>query len=231
MPLSKTYYEKTGNKKQKVKCIEGIKKLGFTEEYINNNFAQVGRLDSEIETETFEWMKSEHPHLMDAPKVVHYMMKYLGWTAEDYINKFPELRNRSTCICGKRDIKNRYYICDVPNRLTKPCVIMIGCECRKLFSNTMSKICPDCGDRHSNIKYIKCSDCLTTCACGNDKQRGEEICSDCDKKICPLCCGKKKTDFKYCWKCTPKRICEQCPKTIIINKYNNYICYECKFGD
>ena len=136
------------------------------------------------------------------------------------------LKTTNECVCGQH-ISHPWYITDT--RIKEPDILVLGSECIKSFTVFgKTRFCVTCHAEHKNRNYNECNQCLTTCNCGGTKVKGTDKCKECLSLICA--CGKpKKSQYKTCWNCKPKRECEQCGK-MFIKKANYYICWNCKFG-
>ena len=155
-----------------------------------------------------------------------YLKLYFkNWEFDE--DELTELNSTSNCVCGQQ-ITNPYFITD--SRIKEPDILVLGSECIKSFTSFGKKrFCSICAVEHKNRNYNECNKCLTTCNCGKTKSKNSDKCKACESLICA--CGKpKKSQYKTCWKCIPKRECEQCGK-MFIKKSNYYICWDCKFGD
>ncbi len=172
---------------------------------------------------------------IEQDELTHF--EYCGSCANDYVKLYfknfdidlEDLKKTKKCVCG-HDISHLYYITDRRTKDTDPEIIVLGSECIKSFTAFGKKrFCVECHAEHKNKKYSLCNSCLTTCVCGGIKKKDSNKCNECLSLVC-ACGKKKKSKFKSCWTCLPKRECEQCSKYIIINKWNNYICWDCKFN-
>jgi len=173
---------------------------------------------------------------IDPDELINY--EYCGSGATDYVKLYfgecfdidtDDLKLTTKCVCGQ-SISNLYYITDRRTKDTEPDIIVLGSECIKSFTAFGKKrFCTICHAEHKNKKYSLCNSCLTTCSCGGVKKKGSDKCNECLALVCE-CGRRKKSNYKTCWHCLPKRECEQCYKTIIIDKWNNYICWDCRFN-